>query len=169
MAEYNQWMNRKLYGFASELDEVQLKADKGAFFKSVFGTLNHIMVADILWLLRFARHPSGFKSLDYIRSLDKPDNLDTVLHDSLEELQEERNKLDSVMIEFTNEISDDELESVLDYQNFKGEPFQDKMGQLLLHLFNHQTHHRGQLTTLFSQMGIDVGATDLPVMWRSRH
>ncbi len=79
MASYNQWMNDKLYAVASDLPADALTAGRGAFFGSIVGTLNHIVVADTLWLKWFAAHSSPFASLDAIRALDSPAALDQIL------------------------------------------------------------------------------------------
>ena len=72
MAEYNQCMNKSIYAAMSQLSATELSLDRGAFFGSLIGTLNHILVGDIIWLQRFAQASAELKSLDYICSLDKP-------------------------------------------------------------------------------------------------
>ena len=76
-------------------------------------------------------------------------------------LSEERKKLDAIIIAWAAELSPADLDHVLDYRNMKGVPQRKLYGSLVLNLFNHQTHHRGQATTLLSQAGLDVGVTDL--------
>ncbi|HET8869477.1 MAG TPA: DinB family protein [Aquabacterium sp.] len=161
LARYNQWMNRKLYDAASVISDEQLHADKGAFFGSVFGTLNHLAVADTLWLKRFALHPAGFSSLVQMADHPQPTALDQPLRSSFAELLTLRATLDDIIIAFTLELRDEHLASALEYKSTKGVPSRKLLGDVLMHFFNHQTHHRGQATTLFSQMGMDVGATDL--------
>lgn len=78
-AEYNQLMNQRLFSAAEKLPDEDLKKDCSAFFKSIFGTLNHIMAADIVWLKRFAEHPSCQVSLSYIENLEKPESLGSIL------------------------------------------------------------------------------------------
>ena len=165
-AKYNLWMNEKLFAAAAQLSEHDLKQDKGAFFGSVLGTLNHLMVGDIAWLKRFATEPDTFRSLDSLREMNTPESLDIQLYDDLEPLQRARQKLDAAIVSFCDEVSDAQLAEKLSYQNFQGDSYRDQLGLLLQHLFNHQTHHRGQLTTLLSQMGVDVGPTDLLVCIR---
>jgi len=162
-AKYNQWMNEKLFDAAAQLSEHDLRQDKGAFFASVLGTLNHLMVGDIVWLKRFATDPEKFRSLDNIRETASPESLDTQLYDNLESLHAARQKLDADIISFCDEVDDEQLREKLDYHNLQGNSFRNQLGLLVQHLFNHQTHHRGQITTLLSQAGIDVGPTDLLV------
>lgn len=166
LAQYNSWMNERIFAASAGLPEDELLRDRGAFFGSVLGTLNHIMIGDILWLKRFAMSPRGFPSLAQVSALPNPPSLDAVLHSSLESLHAARRGLDSEIIDFCDEVSAEGLAETLHYKNFAGEGFADPLGVLVQHLFNHQTHHRGQVTTLLSQSGIDVGATDLMVCVR---
>ena len=166
LAQYNQWMNDKLFDAAAQLTEADLRQDKGAFFGSVLGTLNHLMVGDIAWLKRFATEQDKFPSLDNIRKTNTPESLDIQLYDDLESLHAARQRLDADIINFCDEITTEQLAKKLDYQDYQGKSYSDQIGLLIQHLFNHQTHHRGQITTLLSQAGIDVGPTDLLVCIR---
>ena len=164
MAQYNQWMNQNLYGAAAKLPVEKLEQDKKAFFGSILGTLNHIMVADIIWLKRFSNHPANHAALDPIRRLESPKSLDEILYLNLKELAQQRTTFDEIIIRWCNELSEEDLGYHLPYKNMKGQPAVKAFGSLLFHFFNHQTHHRGQATTLLSQEGIDVGVTDLLVL-----
>jgi uncharacterized damage-inducible protein DinB len=161
MATYNQWMNARLYEAASQLSAAELGRDCGAFFDSIIGTLNHILVGDTLWLKRFADHQVHFPALDYVRNLESPDSLDAPLYSDFRGLRTARERLDRAILAFTRELTEEALSFSLSYNSMKGQPFTKNFGSLLLHFFNHQTHHRGQATTLLSQAGIDVGVTDL--------
>jgi uncharacterized damage-inducible protein DinB len=162
LAEYNQWMNAKLYASAMGLSNEALNADRGAFFGSILGTLNHLVVADTIWLQRFASHPAGFRSLALVRKLEAPASLDQILHTGIQELAAQRSQLDHCIIDWTREMHDEKLlDRDLEYGNMKGVHSRKNFFSLLLHFFNHQTHHRGQTTTLLSQAGVDVGITDL--------
>ncbi|PYF83540.1 putative damage-inducible protein DinB [Marinomonas alcarazii] len=161
MASYNQWMNQAIYKAVGELSRADLVADKGAFFGSVLGTLNHNLVADIIWLKRFADHFTELSSLDLVRTLERPAALNTQLFDDLLLLQSKRFELDKLIIAMMDEVTDEILASALVYKNMKGIDHSQRFGFTLQHFFNHQTHHRGQITTLLFQMGIDVGTTDL--------
>jgi uncharacterized damage-inducible protein DinB len=161
MASYNEWMNAKLYEAAGQLSSEELLLDRQAFFGSILETLNHIVVADIIWLKRFADHPTKHSELESIRSLSKPQSLDQILFDDFSELSKHRKVLDGVIINWANVLTDDDLNHVLHYTNTKGILGDKKFFNLLMHFFNHQTHHRGQVTTLLSQAGVAVGVTDL--------
>ncbi|MES9885126.1 MAG: DinB family protein [Sedimenticola sp.] len=161
LAEYNQLMNERQYAAAVNLSKDELGEDKGTFFKSVLGTLNHILVGDIIWLKRFAEHPSSIKSLSYIREMDKPSKLSSILFTELDGLKEEREKIDEVILNWIRSLSEDDLNRCISYKNMAGSSFSKSFVSLIHHLFLHQVHHRGQVTTLLSQYGVEFGETDL--------
>lgn len=161
MAKYNQLMNQRQYAIAGKLSEVSLCQNKGVFFKSVLGTLNHILVGDIIWLKRFSAHPSSGKTLSYISKLNKPKSLDTILFKGFNELNTEREKIDTIIIKWANQLSMRDIKRCVSYSDMSGKPFNKPLASLINHLFLHQTHHRGQVTALLSQFGMDFGETDI--------
>nr|WP_222935165.1 DinB family protein [Pseudomonas fluorescens] len=161
MATYNQWMNRKLYDAASTLTDAQLAVDRHAFFGSILGTLNHLALGDTVWLKRFAQHPAGFAALAPLSSVAMPGDLKQVAFGTLGELSDRRAWLDQLIIDWAHSLREPELDHRLHYHNMRGMPADKPFFSLLVHFFNHQTHHRGQATTLLTQAGVDVGDTDL--------
>lgn len=161
MAEYNRWMNANLYQVAADLPAAELAKNRGAFFGSINGTLNHVMVGDIIWLRRFAAHPLGLSSLEPVRELPAITSLSQVLHRDFAALREARESLDAVIIALAAEATDAHYDAALVYRNTRGTEFRRRFGYLVQHFFNHQTHHRGQVTTLLTQLGLDPGVTDL--------
>ncbi|AHL77452.1 diguanylate cyclase [Stutzerimonas stutzeri] len=164
LASYNQWMNSKIYEAAGQLGADELAKDRRAFFGSILGTLNHILIADIIWLKRFATPPCGLTSLREIVELPDPSSLDQMLFEDFAALSEQRFWLDRQICNWINELSEDDLDLVLSYHNTKGVPGNKRLSSLALHFFNHQTHHRGQVTTLLSQVGKSIEVTDLLVL-----
>ena len=166
-AQYNQQMNRRLYDCVTAMPAEQVMADQGAFFGSIFNTLNHILVGDIIWLNRFSQHPAGFAALSTfstpanINQWPKPTSLDAILFDDLVSLTKARHNMDAILLAFTEQLTVEHLASSLTYRNTKGDTFTKPFGPLVLHLFNHQTHHRGQVSTLINQAGVDLGMTDM--------
>lgn len=160
-ADYNQLMNQRLFVAAAHLSDEELVRDCKAFFKSVLGTLNHLMVGDIIWLKRFAVHPSSEKTLAYIAELEKPKSLDAILFHDLDSLRIEREKIDRIIIEWVHGLTAADIDGCISYNNMAGAPFTQPYSSLITHLFLHQVHHRGQVTTLLSQYGVDFGDTDL--------
>lgn len=164
MAHYNQWMNARLYAAAAQLDGAQWHADRGAFFGSIAATLEHILAADTHWLKRFAAAFPELASLDYVRAVPLPEPVRAITFPDFARLRSEREAMDVAIVDFTREATDDLYARPLHYVNSAGESHIKLSGLVLRHVFNHQTHHRGQVTTLFSQFGIDVGVTDLSAL-----
>jgi uncharacterized damage-inducible protein DinB len=161
MSQYNQWMNQKIYQIAQQLGNDKIQQDQGAFFSSLFGTLNHIYVADIIWLRRFAQHSKKYQSINQLQELSSYTELNQTVANDLESLNEFRQELDNIIINWCQEIDPEDLEKNLLYIDTQGNSYQKNFGQLIHHFFNHQTHHRGQASTLINQQGLDVGVTDL--------
>lgn len=163
LALYNQAMNNNVYQAASKLGASDLTKNQGAFFGSIINTLNHLLVADTIWLQRFARHDMAFAALDYVRGLTPPAALNSILYADFNALKTARETMDTVIKAFVAELTDAAIAAPLSYTNTKGVAFTKNVGHLLLHFFNHQTHHRGQISTLLFQQGVDIGVTDLLV------
>ena len=161
LAEYNQWINMQFYQAAAQLTQPQLDKEKGSYFGSISGTLNHILVGDIIWLKRFSSHPANFTALQGLQEFEAPVSLNQRLYANFVDMREARRCIDEIVLSFCGELNEMDLEHRLSYNNSKGLPFQKNFGSLLQHFFNHQTHHRGQASTLLFQQGIDVGVTDL--------
>ncbi|WP_370977879.1 DinB family protein [Agaribacterium sp. ZY112] len=161
LANYNLRMNKQVYTCIEGLSSESFIEDRGLYFGSICGTLNHLLVGDILWLKRFASHPSTFAALDYVRRLEKPTALDAVIYTDFKALKAVRIRMDAMLCEFIQSLNETDLKGSLSYKNTKGDSFCKSMAALLLHLFNHQTHHRGQITTVLNQLGFDYGVTDL--------
>lgn len=150
MAAYNRWMNRRLYDVCAGLTDEQRRRDCGAFFKSIHGTLNHLVLADQIWLGRFMGEPFHFERLDQ------------ELHHDFDELRSAREAVDERIVQWTASLTAADLEHTLRYTSaVNPKPRAYEMWLAVAHFFNHQTHHRGQITTLLSQLGHDVGVTDL--------
>ncbi|MDX1551944.1 MAG: DinB family protein [Marinobacter sp.] len=161
LASYNQWMNAKVYEAAGSLSASELAKDRGGFFGSVLGTLNHIVVADTIWLKRFVTHPSCGALFRAVTDLENPTRLDQILFNDLGSLKGHRIWLDRQIIDWISRLSEDDLDFVLSYRSIKGTLARKRYSSLVLHFFNHQTHHRGQVSTLLSQLHVDIGVTDL--------
>lgn len=161
LSVYNQRMNSKIYEAAGQLSTADLAKDRGAFFGSILGTLNHIVVGDTIWLKLFASHPSCQKSLQEVAGLQNPTSLSQMVFNDFGCLFEHRTWLDGNIINWIAELSEDDLGFILSYHNSKGIPANKRYSSLVLHFFNHQAHHRGQVSTLLLQAGVNIGATDL--------
>jgi uncharacterized damage-inducible protein DinB len=153
MAAYNAWMTGKTYAAAAKMSDAERKADRGAFFRSVHSTLNHIVFGDRAWLGRFTG-----------RAYDiKPMGID--LFEDFEDLQAAHLAICGEISAFCDELTPAWLAGDLRWTSgMDGIARRRPRWMLVTHMFNHQTHHRGQVSTLLSQAGIDVGVTDLPFM-----
>jgi uncharacterized damage-inducible protein DinB len=150
MAAYNEWMNSRLYAVCAAVSDDERRRDRGAFFKSIHGTLNHLLLADKVWLGRFLGEPFAVKSLDQ------------ELFHAFEDLERARVETDRQIVGWAATLTDEVLAGTLNYTSISNPaPHSVELSLAVMHLFNHQTHHRGQLTTLLGQCGKDYGVTDL--------
>ncbi len=161
MANYNRWMNQRMYEAAGSLPEEEVTKDRGAFFSSILQTLNHIAVGDTIWLHRFAQHPEASKLRTELMRFPQPASLRQEIAASLGSLKDYRCGLDEVILQWSQTLTSAQLASPLVYRNMAGQVLSRNFGYLVQHFFNHQTHHRGQASTLLFQAGVDIGVTDL--------
>lgn len=155
MAQYNGWMNAKIYSACEALTDAERKADRGAFFKSIHATLNHLLWADYTWIDRFTQdtplakdHPKAASGVD--------------IHADWNALKSARSAMDAEIDAWAATLDDAWLSRDFTWYSGLAMAARTKPAWFLVtHFFNHQTHHRGQVTTLLSQRGIDPGVTDL--------
>jgi uncharacterized damage-inducible protein DinB len=164
MARYNQWMNHKLYAICADLDDEERKRSLGAFFDSIHQTLNHILIADRRWMLRFTGDRARFVSHGSDGQEIPVTSLGQILYEEFAELEAQRTQTDEHIVEWASSLQPGQLEAMLTYDDRYKHP----LWWAASHFFNHQTHHRGQVTTLLTQLGHDVGVTDLVVMLRNQ-
>ena len=170
MAHYNTWMNRSIYDICGGLSDEERKRDVHAFFGSIHRTLNHLLLTDRVQMGRFV-------GADRMRSLDDGGRaieiraLDQELYADFATLRREREKTDAAIEAWTasNEITPEFLarEMLYDAMSASGR-YRVPMWIAVTHFFNHQTHHRGQITTLLTQLGHDPGVTDLMALHRAK-
>ena len=150
MAAYNRWANAQVYEAASALAEEELNRQTGAFFPTLMRTLNHILVADRIWLKRFTG--SG----------EAPAKLDTVLFAALPALRIAREAEDKRIMDWIDGLSDEELAGRFTYVTVTDmRTVSQRLAPALAHFFNHQTHHRGQAHTILTTLGQPSLALDL--------
>ncbi|TAL02678.1 MAG: damage-inducible protein DinB [Rhodospirillaceae bacterium] len=149
LALYNRWANTQLYQAAMQLPPERIKEDRGAFFKSVLGTLNHLVVADRIWMSRLeGMSPRGTR-------------LDEVLYENMQELHAARRTEDRRIITYVFNLEEGKTSAPLSYQTTSGAPMTEPTHHILSHFFNHQTHHRGQAHDLICQI---AGAAKTPAI-----
>jgi uncharacterized damage-inducible protein DinB len=153
MARYNRWQNQSVYKATDQLSDADRKRDQGAFFGSIHGTLNHLLWGDQIWLHRFAGTPAPEPK----RPRDS-----AAMFEHWDELKAARSALDEAIISWTSSLEPDWLTGHLTwYSGAAGREITRPRWQLVAHLFNHQTHHRGQVHAMLTRLGAKPEDTDL--------
>ena len=133
LARYNRWANQLLYAAAETLPDASYREDRGVFFKSMKGTLNHLLATDRIWMNRF----TGLG--------DAPDRLDAVLFDDLISLRNARMIEDDRIVDYADSLDEAKLNGDIRYRRVSTrDEYVQPLWPALAHWFNHQTHHRGQ-------------------------
>jgi uncharacterized damage-inducible protein DinB len=165
-ARYNAWFNARLYEVSATASDDERRRDLGAFFGSVHGTLNHLILCDHIWLLRLQPDLAEAIPRDAAGKAIQPAGLDSIVYDDFDLLRARRTQLDATIQRWIASLSPADLDREMAYKTTKGVAVRHPLWWAVTHMFNHQTHHRGQVTTLLLQLGHDPGATDLLVMLR---
>ena len=153
MARYNRWMNDKLYEVSATLSDEERKRDLKAPFRSLHGTFNHLLLADRIWMGRFTGQPYAAKSLT------------EELYADFDEMRDARQMQDEEITRWADALTSEQLGGTLHYTSIVNpQPYSLPFWLCAHQLFNHQTHHRGQVTALLEQLGADCGVTDFMLL-----
>lgn len=153
LARYNRWMNERLYAALATLPDAERKRDRGAFFGSIHRTLCHLVWADRAWLARFEARPYDVPAYG------------ADLYDGFDALARERELTDTAILAWAGRLTQEWLQGRLTYvRKADGRTAHVDAWVAATHLFTHGTHHRGQVTALMKQAGMDPGVTDLPFL-----
>ena len=150
MAAYNRWANAQLYDAVGKLPPAEIDAPRSGFFPSLLKTLNHILVGDTIWMGRL----DGAGSPGVTR-------LDQILHVEFAALREARSATDDRIVAFVDGVDPAWLEADLHYRTTTDAPMTTQVSQVLTHVFNHQTHHRGQAHAMLSSTEVAPPSLDL--------
>ena len=142
LAGFNQWANGRIYDCVEEMPEADYRLDRGAFFGSIHNTLNHLLLVDRLWTRRIKGKPLGFSSLS------------DILYDDFLKLRKAQEVENNALIELVNGYGEEDLHTRIVYEASDGTPGERTVWLIFTTLFNHQTHHRGQVHTMLTQSGI---------------
>jgi uncharacterized damage-inducible protein DinB len=154
-ARYNAWANARLYEAVEGLSDEDYRADRGVFFRSMHGTLNHLLVTDRVWLQRFTGEG------------DVPDRLDAILFERFSDLRDARESEDERILRYVSGLGEDALNGTISYRRVSTpEPVTQPLAPGLSHWFNHQTHHRGQAHALLT--GLVGCAPELDLLFYQR-
>jgi uncharacterized damage-inducible protein DinB len=152
LAKYNRWANARLFAAALDLSEISYRLHIGVFFGNLHGILNHLLLTDRLWLKRLTGEG------------DYPTQLNAILYEDRAELTRARIAEDERLIEVVEKFDDTALKGLHGYQTISGMPKSQVLSDILMHIFNHQTHHRGQAHACLSILtGSEPPSLDLLV------
>src|ERR1700733_12560896 len=154
-AAYNRWANRRLYDEAARLPDEARRRDLGLSFNSLHGTLNHLVVADRVWLRRLTGEGP------------EPARLNEIPYEDFDALREAREAEDARIIRFVGGLADADFLADFTYRTIAGKAYTQQRCDTLAHFFNHQTHHRGQAHAALTILGVPEPAPlDLLAMQR---
>jgi uncharacterized damage-inducible protein DinB len=157
MANYNEWANARLFRMAARLEAALYRKEVGAYFGSLHGTLNHLLVSDRIWMSRLMGTGSH------------PDKLNAILYEDLAFLRAARIEEDRRIVSFVQSLDEPAFGEVWDYRTLNGTPQRQRRREILAHLFNHQTHHRGQAHAILTLLGVtEPESLDLLIMQREK-
>lgn len=155
-AYYNRWANELVYKAAAELSDAQYRLDLGLFFGSIHHTLNHVLVADRIWMKRFTNEG------------DHPKELDFILSENFIMLRDMRQTEDSRICDFTDSLDAQQIAGRFTYMNLRDmRTRSQRLVPALAHMFNHQTHHRGQIHAALTRLGAEAPSLDLALFQTS--
>jgi uncharacterized damage-inducible protein DinB len=156
MAAYSAWQNDNQYAAANSLSDAARRQDRGAFFGSIHATLNHLIWADMMWMSRIA-------GTALPEQVGIPQSV--AMYEDWPALKSERLRFDKVIVDWAAGVTDADLAGDLNwYSAAVGRELQKPRWICITHMFNHQTHHRGQVHAMLTAAGARPGDTDLALM-----
>jgi len=153
LAQYNKITNDKMNSYIQEISEKQWNTDFNGYFKSIHELCSHIYICDFNWLKRFGELRE-FNTLSNA-FFDKNHSFSETLFQNINDYLIMRSELDDIIVNFISELSTNDLDAVLQFTDSKGIKFARKMEPLILHMFNHETHHRGMISLYLELLGIE--------------
>ena len=155
LSSYGKGVNNKVISILEGIPEEKLQQDMKAFYKSILKTFIHMTMADINWFIRL-------KNLFPASALTRSELLQTTVDDLQDRVEKNyreifsiRRAADELFVKFISELPEEDFKKVINYKDRMGNALSNKIGHILLHLFNHQTHHRGAISTMLDMQGID--------------
>lgn len=166
LATYNRATNDEVNQILGRLSHEQLSRTIGGFFESVIRTANHILLADITWLRRLAGEMASLRSLE--SQIPDPGTFSfrAVPWPRLDQYLPVRTEVDVLLERVVETITPAERTATISYRRANGEPKESVVGHVLLHVFNHQTHHRGQIALMLDELGVENDYSNL--IWKVR-
>lgn len=154
MARYNQWANHELFAAVRTLPEGEAAKQRRILFKTILNTLNHPLVADRVWWAHMHKEAHSHKALN------------EVLYDEFEDLAAARAEMDQRLIDYVDALADNDADEPIDFTLLSGAKGRMNRRMILMHMFNHNTYHRGFVVETFCQIPAALPLIDLPVFMR---
>ena len=155
LAKYNKTTNELMNNFIKDLSEENWSKEFNGYFKSIHELCSHIYICDFNWLKKF-KLLRNFNILNN-KIFDKNYSFDETIFKNINEYIVLRNELDKIIIEFMNELTEEDLNKILKFTDSKGTYIERNMKPLINHVFTHQTHHRGMISLYLEFLGIENG------------
>ena len=162
MAEYNSFANGKMNGFLAKLNDGQWNREFPGYFKTTRSICNHLYISDFTWLRRF----SGLRKFSYAADELMGEKIEfgmSIVGDPTDYVAK-RGKLDTLLLRFSLEITPQDIGSVLSYKDSHGNGHIKNFGGLVMHMFNHETHHRGMISLYLENLGFENDFNSLSEM-----
>lgn len=161
---YNQRINHQLLICCRDLSVADLNKETHSFFSNIINYWNHVLFGDLIMLRRLGNNDIGGFSLAYLDDFPVPTSGRDIYHIEISDVALLRTRVDKVIVKCFLGINDDDCLQMISYKTTEGVAITKSVADFCQHLFNHQTHHRGQLTCILSQLGVDYGCMDLPII-----
>lgn len=164
MSLYNQRINAQLMTRCLTLSTAQLEKETHSFFTNVIGYWNHILFGDLVFLKRLALNEIAQLSPQHLVEFPTAISTQDIYHHKLSDIANLRKKVDELIVQFCQNLTEEECDKFITYTTTENVIITKPVADILQHVFNHQTHHRGQLTCVLSQLDVDYGCMDLPII-----
>lgn len=164
MSLYNMRVNAQLMDCCLALPIAIQEKGTNSFFLNIISYWNHILFGDLILLKRLALNEIGLLKSKHLAKLPSPISPQDIYHNHLPELALLRQKVDEIIDYYCANLTEEDCERFITYTTTEGDSITKVVADVTQHLFNHQTHHRGQLTCILSQFDVDYGCMDLPVI-----
>jgi len=164
LSHYNQRMNEQLLSCCIELPQTSLEQTTQSFFPTIIHYWNHLIFGDVILLSRLAANGIAQLSSNDMAAFPIPKTPQDIYFHNLADLVPVRRQLDQLIIRYCQQLTEADCEKFISYTSTEGESICKAAADVTQHIFNHQAHHRGQLTCVLSQFGVDYGCMDLPMI-----
>ncbi len=158
-SKYNETTNKKMDELIKKLSYEQWNMQFGGYFSSIKSLCNHIYIGDFNWLKRFSK----LRTFNFANESIFNENIQfgTIILETIQVYENKRKELDKYIKRFIDEVTDKDINSILDYTDSHGTMHEKNFGGLILHMFNHETHHRGMISIYLEEMKIENNYSNL--------